>query len=486
MLPAEAVVPGSTVNRRSPEVALYWTFGQCTARSLLVKPSSGLHYSGTTSMDERRTDGRRRGTSFFFTNPAAWLAAIVDSSDDAIVGKTLDSVIRSWNTGATRIFQYQPAEIIGHSVLELIPPELQHEEKAIVDRLSRGERIEHFETVRLRRDGTRIDVSLSVSPIRDKSGHIVGAAKIARDMTEQKRLREAERELTNQLQELAAELEQQLEQSQSLQQELEESNETLVRSLSDTQQQQTKTEQARRDADQANDAKSRFLATMSHELRTPLNAIAGYVDLLDAGVRGTVTEEQRGDLIRIKRNQESLLRLIDNVLDLAKLEAGRLQFDYENVRLDELLGTLETFIAPRVGQKRLTYSVDACDTNLAVRIDRAKVEQILLNLLSNAVKFTDHGEIRVMCRVEDNHVRIQVRDTGHGIRADLLSEVFEPFVRGDESLTRTTQGTGLGLSISRQLARAMAGEITVESTVGAGSTFTLLLPRERVPDQPQA
>jgi PAS domain S-box-containing protein len=428
-------------------------------------------------MNEETTSGRRRGSSLFSKNPAAWLAAIVESSDDAIVGKTLDSVIRSWNTGAIRMFQYQPDEIIGHSVLELIPPELQYEEKTIVDRLSRGERIDHFETVRLRRDGTRINVSLSVSPIRNRSGEIVGAAKIARDVTEQKRLREAERDLRNQLQDLAAELEQQLEQSQSLQQELEESNETLGRSLVDTERLRSEAELARKTADDSNDAKSRFLATMSHELRTPLNAIAGYVDLLDAGVRGPVTEEQQRDLDRIKRNQQSLLRLIDDVLDLAKLESGRLQFDYEDVNLTDLLGTLETFIAPRLGEKRLVYSVDACDTGVPVKIDRLKVEQILLNLLSNAVKFTEHGEIRVICRVHEHDVHIQVRDTGHGIRAEQRNAIFEPFVRGDASLTRTTQGTGLGLSISRQLARAMSGEITVESTVGQGSTFTLSLPR---------
>src|SRR5580765_4737846 len=137
----------------------------------------------------------------------AWLAAIVESSDDAIIGKTLDSTIRSWNAAATRIFHYEPAEIIGRSVLTLIPPELQYEEAAIVERLSRGERVDHFETVRVRREGTRIEVSLSVSPIKDKSGHVVGAAKIARDITEQNRLRRAERELADQLQDTASELE---------------------------------------------------------------------------------------------------------------------------------------------------------------------------------------------------------------------------------------------------------------------------------------
>ena len=418
-------------------------------------------------------------SAFFELNPEALLAAIVESSDDAIVGKTLDGTIRSWNAGAARIFLYQPREIIGRSVLELIPPELRHEERMIVERLSRGERIDHFETVRVRSDGTRIDVSLSVSPIRDKRGRIVGAAKIARDVTEQNRLRRAERELTNHLQELATELESQVEQAQALQAELEEANDELERALDVAELAKGDAEAARQLAEEANAAKSHFLATMSHELRTPLNAIAGYVELLDLGIRGPVTTEQKYDLGRIKRSQESLLRLIDDVLSFAKLESGRLEYQFEDVSLDDFLKTLEVFIAPRLGKKQLKYSLDSCGDDVVVAIDRAKVEQILLNLLANAVKFTDRGEIHVMCRVDDDHVRITVRDTGPGIRPELIDSIFEPFVQGDRSHTRTAEGTGLGLSISRQLARAMRGDISVESAVGQGSTFTLVLPRRR-------
>ncbi|MEP6620020.1 MAG: ATP-binding protein [bacterium] len=410
--------------------------------------------------------------SLFAIAPEAWMAAIVESSDDAIVGKTLDGIIRSWNAGAARIFGYAPSEIIGRSVLELIPPELRGEEAMIVERLSRGERVDHYETVRLRRDGTRVEISLSVSPIRDAAGSVIGAAKIARDMTEHNRLRKMERDLTEALQETAAELEQQVEEGQSLQEELEQTNADLLESLVDA-------ERARLDAESANAAKARFLATMSHELRTPLNAIAGYVDLIDLELRGPVTAGQRHDLSRIKRSQETLLRLIEDVLTFAKLESGRQEFNYEDVKLDEFLGTLEIFVAPGLERKRLTYSLDACP-DVVVPMDRAKVEQILLNLLSNAVKFTNRGEVRVSCRVEDERVHIRVSDTGHGIRPDLLETIFEAFVQGDRSLTRTVEGTGLGLSISRQLARAMGGEILVESTVGEGSTFTVVIPLRRV------
>jgi PAS domain S-box-containing protein len=397
-------------------------------------------------------------------NVDAWLAAIVDSSDDAIIGKTLDSVIRSWNSGAARMFGYEAAEIVGLSVLLLIPPELHHEEPEIVERLMRGERIDHYETVRLRKDGSPVEVSLSVSPIRDRRGVVVGAAKIARDITEAKRLQQAEREQAEQLQELASELEQQVEEAQSLQEELEQTNEQLV--------------QAAAEAEQANAAKSQFLATMSHELRTPLNAIGGYVDLLQMGIRGSLTEAQRRDLARIKQSEETLLRLIDDILNFAKLESGRLEYHYEEVVLDDFLSGLESFVAPRLAKKNLPYRFEACGgSGLKAAIDRNKVEQIMLNLLSNAVKFTDAGMVEVRCRIDGATIRIDVRDTGIGIRAEARDSIFEPFVQGDHTLTRRAEGTGLGLSISRQLARAMGGDITVDSAPGVGSTFTVVLPR---------
>ena len=403
-------------------------------------------------------------------NPAEWLAAIVESSDDAIIGKTLDSIIRSWNTGASRIFGYEAHEIIGRSVLTLIPPELQHEEPEILARLTRGERIDHYETVRMRKDGTRIDVSLSVSPIRDLHGRVVGAAKIARDITEAKRLQNAERENTEQLQELATELENQVEEAQSLQEELEQTNEELARALSEA-------EAARQQAEDANATKSLFLATMSHELRTPLNAIAGYVDLLDAGIRGPLTDAQLSDLARIRHSEGTLLRLIDDILSFAKLESGRLEYHFADVVIDELLMSLEAFVAPRLRQKGLEYGVALCGSDVVVSMDRPKVEQIALNLLSNAVKFTERGSIEVHCLAHEDHVKLQIRDTGRGIRPELLDSIFEPFVQGERSLTQTVEGTGLGLSISRGLARSMGGDITVESTVGVGSMFTLILPR---------
>jgi PAS domain S-box-containing protein len=426
-------------------------------------------------MQDSHRDGSSPG-DLRETSPDAWLAAIVESSEDAIIGKSLDSVIRSWNVGAANIFGYTPAEIVGKSVYELIPAELHHEESEIIARLMRGERITHFETVRLRADRSRIDVSISVSPIRDQSGRIVGAAKVARDITEAKRLQRAERELTEQLQELASELEMQVEEAQALQEELEQTNEELMQSLADAGRERELADAARSQAEEANAAKSQFLTTMSHELRTPLNAIAGYVELLEMGIRGPISAEQRRDLGRIKQSEETLLRLIEDVLSFARLESGRLTYHFDDVRIDEVLASLEAFVAPRLTQKNLVYRFEPCGDNVIVSIDRDKVEQIMLNLLSNAVKFTDNGRVDVRCAVEKESLRIEVRDTGRGVRAELVERIFEPFVQGDHSLTRTAEGTGLGLSISRQLARGMGGDVTLERVEGEGSVFTLILP----------
>jgi signal transduction histidine kinase len=216
---------------------------------------------------------------------------------------------------------------------------------------------------------------------------------------------------------------------------------------------------------------------MSHELRTPLNAIVGYVDLLEVGVHGPLTDAQRHDLARIRRSEELLHRLVEDVLRFAKLESGTLDYRYEDVALDQFLATLEGFIAPRLARKNLEYRFDPHGAAVVVSIDRDKVEQIMLNLLSNAVKFTDRGRIDVRCAANDRTFRIEVSDTGRGIPGGVLDLIFEPFIQGDGSLTRPSEGTGLGLSISRQLARAMGGDISAESVEGAGSTFVVVLPR---------
>jgi signal transduction histidine kinase len=231
-------------------------------------------------------------------------------------------------------------------------------------------------------------------------------------------------------------------------------------------------------AEAASRAKSEFLAVMSHELRTPLNAISGYVDLIEMGLRGPVTPEQRADLARIQRSQQHLMGLINGVLNYSRVEAGVVHYEMQDVAVGEVLATCEALVTPQALAKRLTITFDGCDPALQVRTDAEKLQQIVLNLLSNAVKFTEPGGgITLACTPMVDAVAIIVSDTGHGIAADQLERIFEPFVQVDARLARTHEGVGLGLAISRNLAWGLGGDLTVESTPGVGSTFTLLLPR---------
>ena len=235
---------------------------------------------------------------------------------------------------------------------------------------------------------------------------------------------------------------------------------------------------ARAEAEAANRAKSEFLAVMSHELRTPLNAIGGYAELIEMGIRGPVTEQQRNDLARIQKSQRHLLGLINGVLNYARVETGSVHYEVARVPVDETLATCEALIAPQMSARGLRLDFPACRPELAIRGDREKVQQIVLNLLSNAVKFTEPGgRVSMACDVAGDMVVIRVADTGRGIASERLEDVFEPFVQVDVRLTRTQEGIGLGLAISRDLARGMGGDLTVESEVGRVSAFTLTLPQ---------
>jgi signal transduction histidine kinase len=237
-------------------------------------------------------------------------------------------------------------------------------------------------------------------------------------------------------------------------------------------------EVARGEAESANRAKSEFLANMSHELRTPLNAIAGYVQLLEMEIRGPVTHAQREDLARIKVSQRLLLRLVNDVLNFAKLESGHVPVTLKEVDVSAVLAAVEPLVLPQLMAKGLHFKANPCPPDLRATADSEKLEQILLNLLSNAIKFTPpEGSIHLSCEATNSTVSIRVTDSGRGIPEEKQDRIFEPFVRVDEGFTRTTEGTGLGLAISRNLARAMGGELAVQSTPGAGSTFTITLKR---------
>ena len=244
-------------------------------------------------------------------------------------------------------------------------------------------------------------------------------------------------------------------------------------------------QQARRDAEAANAAKAIFLTTMSHELRTPLNAVSGYVDLLEMGVRGPVTDQQREDLRRIRRASQHLLSLINDILNYARLEAGSVELHLSEISLVDALSEMEALIAPQLRAKGVAYEYRPCPRSVRVHADREKLDQILLNLVGNAVKFTDRdGRIILSCEIDGDNARVIVEDTGRGIPRGKLDSIFDPFVQVDRHLTpERHQGVGLGLAISRDLARAMHGDISVQSDAGQGATFVLTLPRY-VPDSP--
>jgi signal transduction histidine kinase len=233
-------------------------------------------------------------------------------------------------------------------------------------------------------------------------------------------------------------------------------------------------------ADAANRTKAEFMAVMSHELRTPLNSIGGYIDLLEMELRGPLNDAQKSDLQRIRRSQEHLLGIINDILSFTRLEATQVKYEIIDVPVRGLLSDLEAVVSPLAHAKSIEYICEMPAANTFARTDPDKLRQILINLLSNAVKFTEiGGTIRVRCRIHGRILSITVEDTGCGIPPDKFADVFEPFVQLDGGLTRTSEGTGLGLAISRGLARAMGSDITVKSEVGKGSMFTLALPLGR-------
>ncbi len=362
------------------------------------------------------------------------LVAIVASSGDAIVSKTLDGVITSWSPGAERMFGYTREEAVGQGITLIVPPDCTAEESALLARIRRGEDVAPFETVRVAKDGRRMDVELTTSPVRDADGEITGASKIARDISDRRGA--------------------------------EEMRALLLR----------RAETARDEAAAANRTKDQFLAILSHELRTPLAAMLGWTQMLRK--RQVPAERTQHALDVIHRKTVLQARLIDDLLDVARIEAGKLHLDTQPVQLVPLIeGAVET-LQRDVAAQQLVLGRDLDPEAGVIFGDPARVEQIVVNLLSNAVKFTPPGgRIDVSLDRDGDHARIVVTDTGIGIKADALPYIFERFTQVGSATRRAHGGLGLGLAIVRHLVQLHGGTVSADSQgEGKGATFTVRLP----------
>ena len=332
--------------------------------------------------------------------------------------------------------------------------------------------------VRRERDGAFVNdcVLLEVRERRKYEDELLRAKREAENANVALAARTGEAEAANaRLVEQARELEMQHRQLQDQAAELEVQGEELRMVNDELTTRSEDLDRLREIAEEANRAKSEFLTTMSHELRTPLNAIGGYVQLIEIGIHGPVTDAQRDALARVTRSQQHLLRLINDLLNLARIESGRVEYAVEDVSIPDALTAVLPMIEPQMASAGLTFASNI-DASLVARADREKVQQILLNLLTNAVKFTPSGghiAVDAARNADGRTAVVRITDTGIGIQASKLANIFEPFVQIRE---RRTEGTGLGLSISRDLARGMSGNLTVESVPGTGSTFALSLP----------
>jgi PAS domain S-box-containing protein len=372
-----------------------------------------------------RTDLRAEG------EVAARLAAIVESSDDAIVGKSLEGIVTSWNRGAERLFGYTADEMVGQSILRIIPSDRQDEFSTILGTIRRGERVDHSETERVHKDGQRIFVSLTVSPIRDARGRIVGASKIARDVTHRRKL-DAEREEMLGVVQLA-----------------------------------------RAQAELASRSKDEFLVTLSHELRSPLAAVQSAI------MSARLDEGGREHALEIAYRQgERLARLVDDLLDLARIQQGGVRLNRESVSVVELLERAVETTRSLVERRRHALSVSPPPAALRVHGDALRLEQVLVNLLTNAAKYTKPGgRIDLRAGAEGNEAVIRVRDNGSGIPPDFLQGIFEPYVQAPHRRERGEAGLGIGLTVVHSFVALHGGRVEAFSEgIGKGAEFVVRLP----------
>jgi two-component system, chemotaxis family, CheB/CheR fusion protein len=351
------------------------------------------------------------------------LAAIVASSDDAIVSKDLNGVIMSWNAAAERMFGWTAREAIGKPITIIIPKDRIEEEEFVLSRIRQGLIVDHFETVRQRKDGSAIQISVTISPIHAPDGTVVGASKIARDITEQLRLRQ--------------------------------------------------------EADEANRMKDEFLATLSHELRTPLNTVVGYTAMLRKGVMDSGQQEKAIEVIH--RNAQVLTDLVGELLDTSRMVTGKVRLDIHETDLSLLATEAVENIRPSIGAKGLSLEVQI-QPGVQILADHDRLRQVMWNLLTNAVKFTPTGgRIEIQVYSESQSAHIVVRDTGIGLSAEALPHIFKRFWQGENGQMRDYGGLGLGLSLSKYLTELHGGSIQAASGgQGKGTEFRVSLPLRMV------
>jgi two-component system sensor histidine kinase VicK len=343
----------------------------------------------------------------------AILAAIVDSSDDAIISKDLDGVVTSWNPAAARLYGFSAAEMVGQPMLRIIPEELAAEEANILAEIRAGNRIDHYETRRLTRDGREIEVSITVSPIRDAQGRVVGASKIARDISSQ---RDAQRK------------------------------------------------------------KDQFLAVLAHELRNPLAPVRNAISLF--GLPGTTSDQRERARIMAERQVQHMARLLDDLLDVSRLANGRVELKKEDVELGLLLAHAVEASRPLIEARGHRFRTREEGGPWKLHADPVRVTQILTNLLSNATKYTDPGgEIELATRREGNEAVVTVSDNGIGFDAAMRARLFTLFAQGEDAASRAAGGLGIGLALVRDFAERHGGCVEAYSEgPGRGSVFTLRLP----------
>jgi len=398
-----------------------WCWLEATGTNLLDDPSVQAIVANYRDITEQREAQRVRSE----------LAAIVESSEDAIIGEDLEGIITSWNKGAERLYGYRAEEVVGKPVSLLHPPE-PSDERTLLELLKSGERIEPLQTVRLRKDGSRVDVSLSVSPILDGEGKVIGAAKIARDIGPQKRMEE---ELRRHAEELA----------------------------------------------EAHRQKDQFLAMLAHELRNPLAPLRTGVHILRQSQTPSDIRERTHDMM--DRQLRHLSRLVDDLLDVSRIVRGKIQLRKERLDLRRLVRTVAEDRRPVLEQVGLTLLMDIPETPVCVIGDHTRLTQVLNNLLDNSVKFAKGRNIvTVRLRADGEHRQavLSVRDEGIGIEPELLPRLFTPFLQADRSLDRSRGGLGLGLAMVKGLAELHGGSVEAFSEgAGRGAEFTIRLPLEQ-------